>query len=71
MKTFYSLLGVYYTLNARIEKQFKSVTLSLEGRDLLDTPVRSEFYSADGKNAWATEVHQHRRIFLLGFAWNF
>ncbi len=71
VKTFYSLLGVYYTLNARIEKQFKSVTLSLEGRDLLDTPVRSEFYSADGKNAWATEVHQHRRIFLLGFAWNF
>ena len=71
VQTFYSLLGVYYTLNARIEKQFKSITVSLEGRDLLDAPVKAEFYSSDGNDAWVTEARQHRRIFLLGFYWIF
>lgn len=71
VQNFYSLLGAYYTLNARIEKQFKSFAVSLEGLDLLDAPVKAEFFSADGNNAWSTESRQNRRIFLLGFSWNF
>ncbi len=71
VQNFYSLLGAYYTLNTRIEKQFKSFTVSLEGLDLLDAPVKAEFFSADGNNAWSTESRQNRRIFLLGFSWNF
>lgn len=71
VQTFYSLLGAYYTVNARIEKKFKSFAVSLEGRDLLDAPVSTQYFSADGNDVWATESRLSRRIFVLGFSWNF
>ena len=71
VQTFYSLLGAHYTVNARIEKKFKSFAVSLEGRDLLDAPVSTQYYSADGSDIWATESRLNRRIFVLGFSWNF
>ena len=71
IETLYSLTKKYYTVNSRITKEFKNITLSLEGRDLLDMPVVTEFLSQDQSVCWIEESHLNRRIFQLGFFWKF
>ena len=71
VKTLYSLLQGYCTLNARIAKSFQQVTVFLEGRDLLDQPVKREFTSADESEVWAEIEYLNRRIILAGVTWSF
>lgn len=71
VETLYSLLEGYCTLDARIEKSFKQVTVFLEGRDLLDEPMKREFTSADGTDVWAEVDYMNRKLFLAGFTWSF
>lgn len=71
VQTLYSLLQGYCTLNARIEKAFKKVTVFVEGRDLLDQPVGREFISQDRTEHWVESEYLNRRVFLAGFTWDF
>ena len=61
----------YCKLNAHIQKDFKHVTLYLEGRDLLDQPMETSFLSEELQEFWVEEVRSNRRIFILGAKWNF
>ena len=71
VKTLYSLLQGYCSLNARIEKTFNRFTLFTEGRDLLDQPVEKEFASADLSESWSEIEYLNRRVYLIGFTWSF
>ena len=71
IETFYSLTKKYYTVNSRITKEFNNFSLYLEGRDLFDTPIVTEFFSQDLSVRWIEESHLNRRLFLLGFTWKF
>ena len=71
VQTLYSLLKGYCTLNARIEKAFRPITVFVEGRDLLDQPVKMSYYSTDGTESWTEESNLNRRLFLLGVNWRF
>ncbi|MBQ6178350.1 MAG: outer membrane beta-barrel protein [Bacteroidales bacterium] len=53
--TFYSILKEYITVNARVSKQFKRITLTLEGRDLLDRKRVVQFFSQDMVDSWEEE----------------
>lgn len=69
--TFFTLFKEYCKLNAHIQKDFKHVTLYLEGRDLLDQPMETSFLSEELQEFWVEEVRSNRRIFILGAKWNF
>ena len=71
IETLYSLTKKYYTVNSRITKEFNNFSLYLEGRDLFDTPIVTEFFSQDLSVRWIEESHLNRRLFLLGFTWKF
>lgn len=71
VQTLYSLLKGYCTLNARIEKAFRPITVFVEGRDLLDQPVTMSYYSSDGTDNWTEESNLNRRLILLGVNWRF
>ncbi len=58
-------------MNGRIAKSFQQVTVFLEGRDLLDQPVKREFTSADESEVWAEIEYLNRRIILAGVTWSF
>jgi len=71
VSTFFAIFKEYCVLNARIQKDFKHFTLYLQGRDLLDKPVESEYISEDEKEFWTESTLHNRRIILLGFSWKF
>ncbi len=47
VETFFSLFDQYCVLNARVQKRFRTVSIFLEGRDLLDDERTTTFESAD------------------------
>lgn len=69
--TFYSILKEYVTINAKISKRLGKITLTLEGRDLLDRKRVVTFFSEDMIDSWREENRMNRRLILLGFRWNF
>ena len=69
--TFFALFKEYCVLNARIQKEFKRFTLSLEGRDLLDMPEEATYMSEDQMEFWVESTLHNRRLILLGFSWKF
>ena len=69
--TFYSILKEYVTVSARISKRLGKITISLDGRDLLDRKRVVTFYSEDLIDSWEEESRMNRRLILLGFRWNF
>ena len=71
VSSFFTSFSEYWTLNMKVQKSFKRLTVYLQGRDLLDAPVTAEFLSADGLEWWAEESRENRRIILLGLNWKF
>jgi hypothetical protein len=69
--TFFTIFKEYCELNASIQKEFKHITLYLEGRDLLDQPAETSFESEELQEFWVEEVRNNRRIFVLGARWKF
>ena len=71
VSTFFSNFNEYWVLDARIQKKFKKVTLFVDGKDLLDSPREVTYDSSNGKESWVDYYRYNRRLFLLGFQWNF
>ena len=69
--TFFALFKQYCVLNAKIQKDFKRFSVFLQGRDLLDKPVESEYLSEDENEYWVESTLHNRRLVLLGFSWKF
>lgn len=69
--TLFTTSNEYWDLSAHLQKKFKTVTLYLDGRDLLDNARKTVFESADGKEYWVDVVRNNRRLVLLGIQWNF
>ncbi len=69
--TFYSIIKEYVSVNARISKRLGKITLSLDGRDLLDRKKVVKVLSEDFSDSWEEESRMNRRLILLGFKWNF
>lgn len=69
--TFFALFKQYCVLNAKVQKDFKHFSIYLQGRDLLDKPVESEYISEDETEYWTESVLHNRRLVLLGFNWKF
>lgn len=69
--TFFTIFKEYCELNLRVQKDFKSFTLYLEGRDLLDQPRETSFESDELQEYWVEEVRSNRRLFILGARWKF
>lgn len=70
-KTLYSIRERHYTINSKVEKAFKRITVYLEGRNLFDVPETVTFISEDFKDTWTEKRKLNRRLILLGFKWNF
>ena len=71
VSTFFAVFKQYCVLNARIQKDFKRFTIHLQGRDLLDKPMESEYISEDQTEYWTESTLHNRRLILLGFSWKF
>ena len=71
VSTFFALFKQYCVLNARVQKDFPRFSVFLQGRDLLDQPVESEYISEDQTEYWTESTLYNRRIVLLGFSWKF
>jgi hypothetical protein len=69
--TFFTTFNENCELNAHVQKSFKRFTLYLDGRDLLDQPRETSFYSEEQKEFWVEEVRSNRRLVVLGFKWSF
>ena len=69
--TFFALFNQYCVMNIRAQKEFKHFIVSLEARDLLDTPVEAQYISEDQTEAWIEKTLHNRRLVLLGFSWKF
>ena len=69
--TFFTLFKEYCELNAFVQKEFKTFTLYLQGRDLLDQATESSFWSEEMEEFWAEEVRLNRRIAVVGVKWSF
>lgn len=69
--TFFALFKQYCVLNAKVQKDFKHFSVFLQGRDLLDKPVESEYLSEDETEYWVESTLHNRRLVLLGFSWKF
>ena len=69
--TFFALFNQYCVMNIRAQKEFKHFIVSLEARDLLDTPVEAQYISEDQTEAWIEKTLHNRRLILLGFSWKF
>ena len=69
--TFFTIFKGYCELNAGVQKEFKHITLYLQGRDLLDQPMETSFESEDLQEFWVEEVRSNRRIIVLGAKWKF
>ena len=71
VSSLFTSFSEYWTLNVKVQKSFKRLTVYLQGRDLLDNPVINEFLSADGKEWWTEESRLNRRLIILGGKWSF
>lgn len=71
VSTFFAVFKSYCVLNARVQKDFKRFAIHLQGRDLLDKPMESEFVSEDQTECWTESTLHNRRLILLGFSWKF
>jgi hypothetical protein len=69
--TFFTLFKGYCAFNARIQKDFKRITLTLEGKDLLDKREEKEFISENQSEAWIEVSRLNRRMIVLGIRWKF
>lgn len=69
--SFFSLFSDYCTLNAKVAKSFKKVTLYLAGRDLVDKPTLIHIESADGSQTNIEQSYNNRRLIILGCKWSF
>ena len=69
--TFFTSSDEYWDLGVRVKKTFRDVTLYFDGRDLLDHSRRTTFESTEGEKFWVDIARENRRLFLLGFKWNF
>ena len=69
--TFFTIFKEYCELNAKVQKEFKHITLYLEGHDLLDQPREKSFTSEELQELWIDQVRSNRRIVILGAKWNF
>lgn len=69
--TLHTLITSYWTMNARVEKKFKNVSLYLQGKDLLEHMQKNEYTSVYGNEVWVEQIYQNRRIIILGVKWNF
>lgn len=67
--TFFTMFGQYCALNAQVQKRFKRVNVYLQGRDLLDNQIRTEFISEDETNGWVEISRLNRRMVILGVQW--
>ena len=71
VSTFFALFKEYCVLNARVQKEFKHITLSLEGRDLLDKALEATVISEDETEGWWEKTVYNRRLIVLGLTWKF
>ena len=69
--TFFTTSNENCELNAHVQKSFKRFTLYLDGRNLLDQPRETSFYSEEQKEFWVEEVRSNRRLVVMGFKWSF
>lgn len=69
--TYYSSQKSRFVLNVRAQKDFKQFSLFLEGRDLLDQTITTNYESEDQKDYWIEENRANRRAVVLGFQWRF
>ena len=69
--TFFTIFKEYCELNALIQKDFKRITVYLQGKDLLDMPRETSFESAELQEFWVEEVRSNRRFFIIGARWKF
>lgn len=69
--TFFTIFKQYCEFNVRIQKDFKTFTLYLQGRDLLDQTRETSFESEELHEFWVEQVRSNRRIFVLGAKWKF
>ena len=69
--TFFTIFKQYCELNAYVQKEFKKVTLYLQGKDLLDQTKETSFLSEETQEFWIEQVRNNRRIFVLGVKWKF
>lgn len=60
-----------YSVSARLTKEFKRLTVYLEGQDLLDHKVTTETSSEDMSQLMVQTTSMNRRLFLLGLTWTF
>ena len=69
--TFFTIFKEYCELNVHVKKDFKRVTVFLEGRDLLDQARETSFESEETQEFWVEEVRGNRRLIILGAKWSF
>ena len=69
--TFFTIFKQYCALNVKVEKKIGKVTLSLNGRDLLDNETEKSYLSADQTEMGAEVTRLNRRVVILGVNWNF
>ena len=69
--TLHTLISSYWTLNARIQKEFRKVVLYLQGKDLLEHQQERHFVSVSEEEMWVEQIYLNRRVFLLGLNWKF
>ena len=70
-QSLYSRKKNVYTINTRIAKEFKHITIYLDGRDLLDHPVTVTYFSQNKSEQWEETTIMNRCMVLLGFIWSF
>ena len=68
---FLEMFDDYCIVNAKVKKQFKKLTLYLEGRHLADTPQITKVYSEDMTHYWTERIYLNRRLVILGLNWRF
>ena len=68
---FLEMFNDYCIVNAKVKKQFKRMTLYLDGRHLADTPQITKVYSEDETHYWTERMYLNRRLVILGCIWRF
>ncbi|MBP3202192.1 MAG: outer membrane beta-barrel protein [Bacteroidales bacterium] len=69
--TFFTIFKEYCELNAFVQKDFKKISVYLQGKDLLDMPRETSFESEDHKEYWIDRERNNRRLIILGLRWKF
>ena len=69
--TFFTMFNEYCVLNASVQKRIENITLTLTGRDLLDSIMKTEYLSADETEYWQEIARNNRRLIILGIKWDF